>query len=444
MKTLGYDSGDLSVDFLIDEARDTDSLIRVEDISAECIVKPDFVSLDFVGQRHIPQLAIGGFVDQIKIRDVSAENVPYGLKTVRFAGTNRPRIESHYEFSTEQLMSLVNKGLYAQGFAPPEDWMMSVPWEVPAKVALNIVPVEYDDAIVPIILVDIDDQFTMTMNQRTSGYNLAEVFANHREKLEAEGRFKDGKAVELGVDKQFEDSLFADLEAEERDAERQEFEEFLEKQERERVLEASGLDRLVKLREGLGIDSEFVTDMESLGEVSADDWGPNKPRHAAPPEVHTPDVSQPAPQPDKTLDFEDGLGDEDLDESRTEPETTTSTSSAPEEPQFVQEEQSRTAIKNLDHDELLDFFDEADGLNGSGDGLTSTVGVGSTDSTIDFDFDKGVFSESDEELIAEEKAQEQKLKNMMRIRHGQQREAESAESGFVDFDSPGSDMGPSL
>lgn len=441
MKTLGYDSGDLSVDFLIDEARDTESLIRVEDISAECIVKPDFVSLDFVGQRHIPQLAIGGFVDQIKIRDVSAANVPYGLKMVRFAGTNRPRIESHYEFSTEQLMSLVNKGLYAQGFAPPEDWMMSVPWEVPAKVDLNIVPVEYNDAIVPIILVDINDQFTMTMNQRTSGYNLAEVFANHREKLEAEGRFKDGKAVELGIDKQFEDSLFADLEAEERDVERQEFEEFLEKQERERALEASGLDRLVKLRQGLGIESAFVNDMESLGEVSADDWAPTTPRHAAPAQEPKPDVQQTTPQPDSTIDFEDALGDEDLSESYSEP---VSQQSVSEQPQPDTQEQPRTEIKNLDHDELLDFFDEADGLSGSVDGLSSTVGVGSTDATIDFDFDKGVFSQSDEELIAQEKAKEQKLKNVMRIRHGQQREAESAESGFIDFDNLEPDVGPSL
>lgn len=443
MKTLGYDSGDLSVDFLIDEARDTESLIRVEDISAECIVKPDFVSLDFVGQRHIPQLAIGGFVDQIKIRDVSAANVPYGLKMVRFAGTNRPRIESHYEFSTEQLMSLVNKGLYAQGFAPPEDWMMSVPWEVPAKVDLNIVPVEYNDAIVPIILVDINDQFTMTMNQRTSGYNLAEVFANHREKLEAEGRFKDGKAVELGVDKQFEDSLFADLEAEERDVERQEFEEFLEKQERERALEASGLDRLVKLRQGLGIESAFVNDMESLGEVSADDWAPTTPRHAAPSQKSQPDVEQTAPQPENTIDFEDALGDDDLSESYSEPVAEQPTQTA-QQPQPAEPEQRATEIKNLDHDELLDFFDEADGLSGSVDGLSSTVGVGSTDPTIDFDFDKGVFSQSDEELIAQEKAQEQKLKNVMRIRHGQQREAESAESGFMDFDNLEPDVGPSL
>ena len=418
MDIAGYvgEGNDVTVDFLMQEAREQDEVTSVANISADCVMTPDAVELDFVGERHVPQLFVSGVVDKIMVRDASKADMPYGVESVTFPHDQRPRIESYYTFTTEQLMALVDKGLYAEGFAPPREWMQSVQWEIPAKVNIDVVPAEYEGEIIPIVAADIQDRHYLEMNQRTSGYNLAEIFPNRRKELEAQGRYKEGAAVDLG--QSYDGAQFDDVFHEPTVTQEKTLDEAVLERQRADALAVSGLGRINQMEQRLGIESSFAHDVEQLGAVTADSV------------LNIWDASEEEP----AADAETVAMQEVAYEQEDAPEV-------PEQASVVEQQpSSRQAL-------LDSLFASGDGAS-NGDALGVGDVIGMRDEVGDTEFD--ALDIPAEELLAQRRAREHARKERMRIKREtveamntqENTVATSAPSDFVDFED--FDQGPEL
>lgn len=134
------------------------------------------VELDFVGQRHVPSMRIEGRLSRLV--PANPEVMPYGIGEILLAEDEAARVCGDYPFTTEQIQTLVDKGLYMEGFAPPADWVGAV-FEVDAELDVNVLPPVASGAA-PLVIVDCSPMAVFDMRQEVSRYELTQFFPDHR------------------------------------------------------------------------------------------------------------------------------------------------------------------------------------------------------------------------------------------------------------------------
>lgn len=210
MKLSGYQALDPVANRV---ARDPKSeKIELNDVPVYVVFKPDQVDLNFIGDRHVPQLRVSGNVERVV---PAVGDMPFDIREITFNPADPPRVSSDYSFTTEQLKTLVDRGLYITDFEPPREMMTSVPWEYMMTTDITVVAPDHPENP-PVVMVDLDSISAMEVNAKNSGYDLAEMFPDLRSQLEAEGRLREGEVMKSAPVVQGEyGDMFADVAFEE-------------------------------------------------------------------------------------------------------------------------------------------------------------------------------------------------------------------------------------
>ncbi|KIA73393.1 hypothetical protein ANMWB30_23200 [Arthrobacter sp. MWB30] len=141
----------------------------------EAIVVMETVSFEHhtAEKNYRPLLHLSGELQSLKPDDP----LPCGISEVTFRQGAGPMVDAFYEFDDEQLTELVAKGYFTEGFEPPEDRLLGIPWELPTTInALVIPPATLTDA--PVVFVTVHGQTELALDLVNSGYDLAEEFEN--------------------------------------------------------------------------------------------------------------------------------------------------------------------------------------------------------------------------------------------------------------------------
>lgn len=136
----------------------------------------DEVELGFVGARHVPTMRIEGRLSRLV--PVNPETMPYDIGEIILAEEEAAKVSGEYPFTTEQIQTLVEKGLYMEGFAPPADWIGAV-FEVDAELDVHVLPPAAPGAS-PLVIVDCSPMAVFDMRQEVSRYELTQFFPDHR------------------------------------------------------------------------------------------------------------------------------------------------------------------------------------------------------------------------------------------------------------------------
>lgn len=138
--------------------------------------RPDVALLHFVGDRHKPQLHLEG--DLVSM--VPSDEMPFGVTGVAFgtdASMRTPRLSLDYDFTESQIKSLVDKGLYLDGFPMPTMFTENA-WSVPANVDMRMLPPVTPDGV-PLLAVDVTDLASVSADMSTTGYDFTEFFDDY-------------------------------------------------------------------------------------------------------------------------------------------------------------------------------------------------------------------------------------------------------------------------
>lgn len=113
--------------------------------------------------------------------------VPYGSPEIAYGVTDvvfdrsmegsDATVDAFYEFSDEQLVTLVQKGFFNEGFEPPADLLNQV-WELPAYYkGIAIAPRNETEA--PLLFLDVVDRDGLVIDSATSGLDLSDYFPDY-------------------------------------------------------------------------------------------------------------------------------------------------------------------------------------------------------------------------------------------------------------------------
>ena len=122
-----------------------------------------------------------------------------------------PTVDAFYEFTDEQLVTLVSKGYFNKGFEAPAS-MLEVPWTLPARYkALVVSPAHENDA--PLVFIDVIDRDGLRIDLEYSGLDLAEYYPDYMAEIRAREK---GEELDTGLDQVLRsydvDDIFADRE----------------------------------------------------------------------------------------------------------------------------------------------------------------------------------------------------------------------------------------
>jgi hypothetical protein len=111
--------------------------------------------------------------------------IAYGITEVDFdqmdGGTTI--VDAFYEFTDEQLVSLVEKGFFNEGFEPPSDLLNQV-WMLPAHYeGVVIAPRNENEA--PLAFLDVVDRDGLVVDAVTSGLDLSDYFPDYLAQIRA-------------------------------------------------------------------------------------------------------------------------------------------------------------------------------------------------------------------------------------------------------------------
>ena len=112
--------------------------------------------------------------------------IAYGVTEVVFDDKTEggvPVVDAFYEFTDEQLVVLVGKGYFNEGFEPPSDLIDQV-WTLPARYqGLVIAPEHENDA--PLVFIDVIDRDGLLIDVDASGLDLSDYFPDYLSQLRA-------------------------------------------------------------------------------------------------------------------------------------------------------------------------------------------------------------------------------------------------------------------
>lgn len=150
--------------------------------------------------------------------------VPYGSPEIAYGVTEvdfdqmdggATTVDAFYEFTDEQLVSLVEKGFFNEGFEPPSDLLNQV-WMLPAHYE-GVVIAPRNEQEAPLAFLDVIDRDGLVVDAVTSGLDLADYFPDYLNELRSRDRENDKSAerpmertdhvndVFAGMESQFDD-----------------------------------------------------------------------------------------------------------------------------------------------------------------------------------------------------------------------------------------------
>lgn len=106
--------------------------------------------------------------------------IAYGVTEVTFDRNmdgGDSTVDAFYEFSDEQLVALVQKGFFNEGFEPPADLLNQV-WQLPAHYkGIAIAP--RDETEAPLVFLDVVDRDGLVIDSENSGLDLSDYFPDY-------------------------------------------------------------------------------------------------------------------------------------------------------------------------------------------------------------------------------------------------------------------------
>lgn len=106
--------------------------------------------------------------------------IAYGVTEVTFDRNmdgGDSTVDAFYEFSDEQLVALVQKGFFNEGFEPPADLLNQV-WQLPAYYkGIAIAPRNETEA--PLVFLDVVDRDGLVIDSENSGLDLSDYFPDY-------------------------------------------------------------------------------------------------------------------------------------------------------------------------------------------------------------------------------------------------------------------------
>jgi hypothetical protein len=133
-------------------------------------------------QNYRPYLHLTGELLSVKL----LEPLPYDIDEVSYTLGKSDRVDMFYEFDEEQLVALTSSGYFRKGFTVPSD-LTGIDWDVPGRVdALMLLPDAQNEDSSPVVFVKVHELGSLEITQDTSGYDLAEIFAQRSATLEKE------------------------------------------------------------------------------------------------------------------------------------------------------------------------------------------------------------------------------------------------------------------
>lgn len=146
--------------------------------------------------------------------------VPYGSPEIAYGVTEvdfdqmdggATTVDAFYEFTDEQLVSLVEKGFFNEGFEPPSDLLNQV-WMLPAHYeGVVIAPRNENEA--PLAFLDVVDRDGLVVDAVTSGLDLSDYFPDYLAQIRARD-YESEKAVDHALERtDHVNDIFAGMES---------------------------------------------------------------------------------------------------------------------------------------------------------------------------------------------------------------------------------------
>lgn len=146
--------------------------------------------------------------------------VPYGSPEIAYGVTEidfdqmdggATTVDAFYEFTDEQLVSLVQKGFFNEGFEPPSDLLNQV-WMLPAHYE-GVVIAPRNDQEAPLAFIDVIDRDGLVVDAVTSGLDLSDYFPDYLAQIRARENETE-KSVDHALDRTNQvDDIFAGMES---------------------------------------------------------------------------------------------------------------------------------------------------------------------------------------------------------------------------------------
>ena len=139
--------------------------------------------------------------------------IAYGITEVDFDQMDggATTVDAFYEFTDEQLVSLVEKGFFNEGFEPPSDLLNQV-WMLPAHYE-GVVIAPRNDQEAPLPFIDVIDRDGLVVDAVTSGLDLSDYFPDYLAQIRTRDR-ENEKLDERSLDRTNQvDDIFAGMES---------------------------------------------------------------------------------------------------------------------------------------------------------------------------------------------------------------------------------------
>lgn len=146
--------------------------------------------------------------------------VPYGSPEIAYGVTEvdfdqmdggSATVDAFYEFTDEQLVDLVQKGFFNEGFEPPNDLLNQI-WMLPAHYE-GVVIAPRNEQEAPLAFIDVIDRDGLVVDAVTSGLDLADYFPNYLDVLRSRERDNE-KSGERPLERTNQvDDIFAGMES---------------------------------------------------------------------------------------------------------------------------------------------------------------------------------------------------------------------------------------
>lgn len=155
---------------------------RIENEQADIVVLVETIELAHHGpeQNFRPYLHLNGELRSVRPH----QRLPYGVDAVVFPVGGGETVDVFYEFDDKQLAVLANRGYFSPGFTVPEQ-VVGIEWELPATVDAIVLAPSGDPSSstekapdVPVVFVKVHDLGSLDVDMESSGYDLAEYFAD--------------------------------------------------------------------------------------------------------------------------------------------------------------------------------------------------------------------------------------------------------------------------
>lgn len=177
MELAGFDAHDPIIQRVIRAAGD--DAVVLDGVPVWMVFTPAEAELEFVGDRHVPQIRMSGDMSRV----IPQVSMPFDITTVNFEGRRGLHKTADYVFTTDQLQSLVGKGLYYTGFDMDSETLTGSVLAVPTTASMVVLRPDVPEAP-PLVSVDVDLEPSFEMSQASTGYDLAaEVFPDYRAEL---------------------------------------------------------------------------------------------------------------------------------------------------------------------------------------------------------------------------------------------------------------------